>query len=491
MSNSNFLWEIILKKLKEDLNSEVYSTWIEPNTIDSVDMKHKTITITSSNPLISDYLQNVFDAKFKEILKTFTNLDFQIYYTYVGGNNFMSNNLVSPQVIAEEPVENTFESNILKKFNSSSEPAKQSFPKKYVNDFYTAPQPTESLRASKQNPSLKKHFTFDNFVVGEGSAHAFNLAYSTTVAPGEHNPVFIYGGVGLGKTHLLHAIGNEMEANYPHFKIICVTSEQFLNDYLNSMGTGKQHQTSSEEFRQKYRSVDVLLIDDIQFFTGKKGMQDAFFHTFNELYMNQKQIVLISDREPSELDGLDDRLVSRFDSGVIADITPPDYETRMAIIKFKCEGMNLDDSIISYIAGNISGNIRQIEGVLKDIKFKIDKGAPASLAMVEDIIKRRVKTIKKTILPDDIINITSDFYDISVDDILSSKRVKEVVTARMVAIYLCRELTDLSLPAIGTIFNKDHSSIHYANSKVASMIVENKNNIVEHIESIKDKLKSI
>ncbi|MBF0710396.1 MULTISPECIES: chromosomal replication initiator protein DnaA [unclassified Gemella] len=491
MNDSNFLWQIILNQLKTELNSEVYSTWIEPNSIENVDMQNKTLTIVSSNTLISSYLQNVFDSKFKEILKTYTTLDFQIFYNFTGNTNPIVSAPVSTSIIAEPTsVENTFESNILKKFNSSNETSRQSFPKKYRNDFYTAPSNSETLKTSKQNPNLNKNFTFDNFVVGDGSKHVFNLAYASASTPGAHNPVFVYGGVGLGKTHLLHAIGNEMELQHPHFKIKCVTSEQFLNDYLKSIGKGPEHQIASEKFRQEYRSIDALLIDDIQFFSGKTGLQQAFFHIFNELYSSQKQIVLISDRDPSHLDGLDDRLVSRFDSGVIADITPPDYETRMRIITEKCEGLGLylSENIVSFIAGNVSGNIRQIEGVLKNIKLMTDNGATASLDLVEDILKRRTKSTKKVILPENIINITSDYYNISVDDIFSAKRVKEIVTARMIAIYLCRELTDLSLPAIGSIFNKDHSSIHYAHSKVLSMIAENKNDILKHIESIKEKM---
>lgn len=487
MSNSNFLWEIIIKKLKTEVDPEVFSTWIEPNFIDFVDMKKKIVTICSPNLLISEYLQNFFDIKIKEIIKSSTSVEFNLFY------NYLEDDKTTIKESKKNHYKNT-EDVILENFFSKDKPSgvQNIFSKQHFSDkSYTKPK--DALNYNYDKSSLNKKFLFDNFVVGEGNVHAYNLAYSCTVAPGEHNPLFIYGGVGLGKTHLLHAIGNELVDNYPGYKVKCVTSEQFLNDYVNSIQIGNKNKNAAEEFRKKYREVDALLIDDIQFLSGKTGIQTAFFHTFNELYLNQKQIVLISDREPNDLDGLDDRLVSRFDSGVLADITPPDYETRVAIIKYKCKKNNisLDDSIISYISGNISGNIRQIEGILKEIKFKSTSVANITLSMVENIIKHRVKNIKKNITPEDIINVTSDFYKISVDDILSSKRNKEIVNARMIAIYLCRELTNLSLPAIGKLFNKDHSSIFYSNSKISTMILENTNNILNDIENIKEKLKKI
>lgn len=495
MSNSNYLWEIILKDFKSKLNSKVFSTWIEPNYIESVNMMERKVTIVSSNSMISEYLQNVFDGDFKEILKTYTNLDFQIFYSHVNNESTDTNLNTSvnqtTNVNSFNNTSNDLESNILRKFSSNDD--RNLFPKKSsTNQSYVAPEPTTVK--SKKNTDLKKHFTFDNFVPSDGSSYAYSLASSAADSPGEHNPLFIYGGVGLGKTHLLHAIGNELEVQYPHFVIKCVSSEKILNDFVYSLQGANNQERSlrAEEFRKKYREIDALLIDDIQFLSGKTGIQTAFYHIFNELYMENKQIVLISDREPGDLDKLDDRLVSRFGSGVIADITPPDYVARMAIINVKCKdyGLVLDESIISYLSG-ISDNIRQIEGILKDINFKAKSGENISLSLVEDIIKHRIKTIKKSIQATDIINITSNFYNISVDDIKSAKRNKEVGFARMVAIYLCRDLTDLSLPAIGKIFNKDHSSIHYANSKITSMVVDNENNIVDDIEVIKDKLKTL
>lgn len=495
MNNNNFLWETILSDIKKEIPEKVFETWFLHSYIDSVDFIKKEIFILSNNSLISEYLKNVFDLKIKSSLKNNTAIDFNIFYNYIDDNNIIINKDYKNNLKVKED-KLVFNDKFLAKNKPSGI---QNFTKQpsfvFNDDEYKEPVSNTILK-SKNNPSLKKHFTFDNFVSGEGNKYAFSIAQSVAEYPGVHNPVFIYGGVGLGKTHLLHAIGNELEKNNPDFKIECISSEKFLNDFMQAIRPGKEskHKNLDEEFRNKYRSVDALLIDDIQFLSDKTETQNAFFHTFNELQLNDKQIVLVSDRRPSQLDGLEDRLVSRFDSGLVADITPPDYETRIAIIKFKCEQSNIpiDNSIISYISVNITGNIRELEGILQEIKLQTEiYKSPVSLQSVENILKRRNKTIKKKIVPNDIINVVSKFYNINADDMLSAKRNKEVVFARMVAIYLCREITDLSLPAIGKLFNKDHSSIFYSNSKIASIVAENENNILENLENIKDNLNKL
>lgn len=491
MSNSNFLWEIIIKNLKNELSDEVFSTWILPNSIETVDMKNKTISITSSNSIISDYLKNIFDYKIKDILKKSTALDFDIYY------NYFDENILKEDTRFNDTSTKEAEEISLNHFLSKNKPsgAQHLFKKQsFVLDEYKAPEQVITKSNSK-NTSLNKNFRFDNFVIGPGNEYAVSLANVAAEYPGENSPLFIYGGVGLGKTHLLHAIGNELETNFPDFKIMCVTSEKFLNDYIGAIQTADNHKKNdlAEKFRKKYREVDALLIDDVQFFSDKRAIQTQFFETFNELQLAQKQIVLISDREPHELDGLEERLVSRFDSGAIADITPPDFEHRYALIKLKAEhiGLNLDTNAISFIAGNITSNVRQIEGILKELKFKSNKNDFLTLDQIEESIKKRVKVQKKVINPEEIINITAAHFSVAITDILSSKRNKEIVKTRMIAIYLCRELTDLSLPDIGKVFKKDHSSVHYSITKISSLIISNQNDILEDIETIKDKLKNI
>ncbi|SQH54591.1 Chromosomal replication initiator protein DnaA [Gemella morbillorum] len=343
---------------------------------------------------------------------------------------------------------------------------------------------------------MNKNYTFENFVVGEGNAFTHNIAWNVAVEPGGiYNPLFIYGGVGLGKTHLLHAIGNEMENNFPDFKIECISSEKFLNEFLASIKPMKNKNVGADEdFRRKYRDVDALLIDDIQFLSGKTETQNAFFHTFNELQMNQKQIVLISDRSPSQLNELEDRLVTRFSQGITADITPPDFETRMAILKYKCEqfDIQLSEETLTYISNNISSNIRELEGVLKRIKFTAtSKNQQPSLAIAEEILKDTRISPRKNILPENILNVCADFYRIKLDDLLSSSRKKEVVKVRNIAIYLCRELTTLSFPAIGDYFNKDHTSIIYSVNKIAKLSKDEEPELFEDIEVIKERIGKI
>ena len=286
-----------------------------------------------------------------------------------------------------------------------------------------------------------------------------------------------------------------MENNFPDFKIECISSEKFLNEFLASIKPMKNKNVGADEdFRRKYRDVDALLIDDIQFLSGKTETQNAFFHTFNELQMNQKQIVLISDRSPSQLNELEDRLVTRFSQGITADITPPDFETRMAILKYKCEqfDIQLSEETLTYISNNISSNIRELEGVLKRIKFTAtSKNQQPSLAITEEILKDTRISPRKNILPENILNVCADFYRIKLDDLLSSSRKKEVVKVRNIAIYLCRELTTLSFPAIGDYFNKDHTSIIYSVNKIAKLSKDEEPELFEDIEVIKERLGKI
>lgn len=491
MSNSNFLWEIILKELKAELPAQVFETWFLGASIDKVDFANKIIVITSKEALVSQFIHGAYDARLKQILKNTTGFDFNIEYDSLD-NNFE---------IPEKPTKTApaAEDIIRQNFLQGNKPSgaqhfyqKQSLPL----DEYKKPVSSNNAFNSKKNPTLNKNYTFDNFVVGAGNIYAHNVAYNVADSPGGiYNPLFIYGGAGLGKTHLLHAIGNEMEKNFPEFKIECISSEKFLNEFLASIKPMKnKNDNADEDFRRKYREIDALLIDDIQFLSGKTETQNAFFHTFNELQMNQKQIVLISDKSPSQLNDLEDRLVTRFEQGVTTDITPPDFETRMAILKYKCTqfDIELDEETLIYISNNVSSNIRELEGVLKSIKsMSATMNKKPSLHIAEEILKDVRKAPRKNISPDHIINACSDFYSIRKDDILSSTRKKEVVQARNIAIYLCRELTNLSFPAIGQHFNKDHTSILYSFNKIAKLNEDEFPDIFENISMIKEKLGQI
>ena len=493
MSNSNFLWEIILREIKNEVTPQVFETWFSRASIDNVDFVKKRVVITSKELLVSQYIQGTYDAKLKEILKINTGLDLHIDYDSLDNHIPIQDSTSSFD--NKIPAENIIKQNFLQGDKPSG--AQHFYQKQtFTFDDYKQPIPNKNITNSKKNPTLNKNYTFENFVVGEGNAFTHNIAWNVAVEPGGiYNPLFIYGGVGLGKTHLLHAIGNEMENNFPDFKIECISSEKFLNEFLASIKPMKNKNVGADEdFRRKYRDVDALLIDDIQFLSGKTETQNAFFHTFNELQMNQKQIVLISDRSPSQLNELEDRLVTRFSQGITADITPPDFETRMAILKYKCEqfDIQLSEETLTYISNNISSNIRELEGVLKSIKFTYtSKNQPPSLAIAEEILKDTRISPRKNILPENILNVCADFYRIKLDDLLSSSRKKEVVKVRNIAIYLCRELTTLSFPAIGDYFNKDHTSIIYSVNKIAKLSKDEEPELFEDIEVIKERIGKI
>ena len=314
-----------------------------------------------------------------------------------------------------------------------------------------------------QSASPYDDYTFERFIVGSSNKFAHAAAYAVAQRPAaENNPLFIYGPSGLGKTHLMHAIANEVHKNHPDYKIIYVTSEGFGNDLINGITS---HNMSA--FHEKYRSADVLLIDDIQFFSGKEQMQEEFFHTFNKLHAEDKQIVITSDKPPKELKTLEDRIRNRFEWGLIADIDIPDFETRIAIIRRKAELLDLyiPDDVAEFIANRLKTNIRQLEGAIKKLKaLKHLAGSQPSISMAQSVIKD-IQTNDQPIpiTVEKIIMEVADVYGVTPEEIRSSKRSAQISTARKVAIYVVREITKMPLQSIGTEFGgRDHSTIVYA-----------------------------
>ena len=329
----------------------------------------------------------------------------------------------------------------------------------------------QNANSMKFNPK----FTFESFVVGKSNEIVYAASRAVAENPGKRfNPLFIYGGVGLGKTHLMHAIGNYLRQNSPNLNVIYVTCEKFTNDYIDSL-RGKERSISS--FREKYRNVDVLMVDDIQFISNKTETQEEFFHTFNDLHQNGKQIVIASDRPPKEIATLSDRLTSRLSSGLIQDIQSPDFETRVAILKRKAfeENYKVEDAVYSYLAEKLDTNIRELEGYLAKVHFYAGIHCKhfASLEDAEEALQDEV-TEKEAINAKDIISAVCKYYNVDKTDLAGKKKNKEIVDPRQMAIYLITELTDLPLTSIGQYFGgRDHTTIMHARDKIASEIKTN------------------
>ena len=344
----------------------------------------------------------------------------------------------------------------------------------FTTPLLEAPDPASEKPPQPSSPYLNQRYTFSHFVVGHGNrfAHAAALAVAESPATA-YNPLFLYGGVGLGKTHLMQAIGHHVRLSNPKAKILYITSEMFTNDLLNSIRDDK-----TVQFRNKYRSMDVLLVDDVQFIAGKERTQEEFFHTFNALYEANKQIVVSSDRPPKEIPTLEERLRSRFEWGLTADIQSPDFETRIAILKKKAELSELivADDILAFIASKVTSNIRELEGALiRVVAYSSLTASEINIPLVDHVLKDvfSPQKNKDNISIDLIKKISAEYYSIRIDDMSAKIRTREIATARQVAMYIARELTSASLPKIGEEFGgRDHSTVIHACEKIRGAIKE-------------------
>ena len=349
------------------------------------------------------------------------------------------------------------------------------------------PEEMESYKAlgKRSNMDFNPQFTFDSFVVGSSNRFAYSAAIAVTNTPGQvYNPLFIYGPPGVGKTHLLYAIANGIRQNNPDTNVVYIKGDQFTTELIDAIKTGK-----NIEFRSKYREADLFLIDDVQFISGKEGTQEEFFHTFNTLYENHKQIVMTSDRKPGDMLTLEERLRTRFEWGLLADIQPPDYETRMAIIKTKANslGIELSDEICNFIAVNVTNNVRQLEGTVKKIKAYHDlDGMPLVLTNISKVIGDMYKSGDGSTLPTPglIIGQVCKFYSVDESVLRGTLKNKGTAEARQVAIYLIRKLTNLSTPDIGKELNKDHSTVLYSINKITDALNSGDENLKKHIQDI-------
>ena len=421
--------------LREETTSISFDTWIKDLEIES--MNSGNIVLITPTNFKKDYL----DSKYHELL--------------VNTFKFLTQKECSVTIISQES--NKSENN-----------------QKVLNNIgYT-------------NESLNQKYTFDSFVVGNNNRFAHAAALAVAEAPAtSYNPLFIYGGVGLGKTHLMHAIGNEILRNNRNSNILYVTSEKFTNQLINGI-----KDNTMEQFRNKYRNIDVLLIDDIQFIAGKERIQEEFFHTFNTLHENGKQIILSSDRPPKDINLLEDRLKSRFEWGLIADISNADYETRLAILRKKAQIDNIliDDEILSNIATRIDSNIRELEGALNKLIARASLiNSPITMEMAEWAINEIVTSKDKVISSAYIQETVAKYFNIDAKDLVGIKRSNDVVFPRQIAMYLCRCVPQLSLPQIGKDFgNRDHTTVLHACNKIEKEIKENKNTklIVDSVKNI-------
>ncbi|WP_079529047.1 chromosomal replication initiator protein DnaA [Halobacillus hunanensis] len=450
MENIHELWDNTLEKMKEKISKPSFETWLKATKADS--LKENTLIIVAPNEFARDWLENQYEGLITETLHEVTGAE-----------------LITKFIIPETK-DNSLEDVKLSSKKVSNEKNNE------TEEF------TQSMLNSKN--------TFDTFVIGSGNrfAHAASLAVAEAPAKA-YNPLFIYGGVGLGKTHLMHAIGHYVLDHNPNAKVVYLSSEKFTNEFINSIRDNK-----AVNFRNKYRSVDVLLIDDIQFLAGKESTQEEFFHTFNTLHEESKQIVISSDRPPKEIPTLEDRLRSRFEWGLITDITPPDLETRIAILrkKAKAEGLDIPNEVMLYIANQIDTNIRELEGALIRIvaySSLINRDINASLAAeaLKDIIpssKPRVITIEA------IQEMVGEKYNVRLEDFPAKKRTKSIAFPRQIAMYLSRELTDFSLPKIGEEFGgRDHTTVIHAHEKISKMIATDQQ-LQKELDEIKEQLKA-
>ncbi len=420
--NINDIWNDTLLIIKTELTEVSFNTWLK--TLEPISVKGDNYYLSVPNDFNKEILETRYYGLIANALKQVTGVAYNVEF-------------ILPGAAKEEPQTNQ------------------------LNDYF-------------EHPNLNPKYVFDEFVIGNSNrfAHAASLAVAESPAKA-YNPLFIYGGVGLGKTHLMHAIGHYVLDQNPGAKVVYVSSEKFTNELINSIKDDK-----NKEFRNKYRTVDILLVDDIQFIAGKERTQEEFFHTFNALYEDNKQIIVSSDRPPKEIPTLEDRLRSRFEWGLITDIQVPDFETRIAILRKKAELDNLDipTDVLHFIAKNIKSNIRELEGALiRIVAYSSLTNNSISVELANEALKDIVSSARpKQINVDLIKEVVGQYFNIQIKDFVSKRRTRSISFPRQIAMYISRELTDLSLPKIGEEFGgRDHTTVIHAYDKISQEMEKN------------------
>lgn len=443
-------WDEILLTVKaeHELTEVSFKTWLQPLSVHQVDDERRIVTIlVPSEQIGMDYVDRKFKFPLKVAIAETTGIEYEIEFTYPG--------YTAPS-IELPPVDHHFSmNNMLEKAN------------------------------------LNPKYTFDTFVVGSNNRFAHAAADAVAKSPGKlYNPLFLHGGAGLGKTHLMHAIAHYILDHNHEAKVLYVTSETFTNELIDAIRSGSS--TAMAAFREKYRSVDVLLVDDIQFIIGKEATQEEFFHTFNDLHDNKKQIILTSDKPPKEIETLEARMRSRFEWGILADISSPDYETRMAILhkKEEADGYNIDDAVINYIASNIKSNIRELEGALNIIvAFSSLENREITVELAEEALRDMISPgVGTELTPDLILQTVADYFHLEPSDITGSKRSSDIVVPRQITMYLMRNLLNVPLTSVGSFLGKkDHSTIIHGIKKIEQEMAKS-SQVADDVTNLQKKL---
>jgi chromosomal replication initiator protein len=424
MSGST-IWDQVLTRIETKVNRHIYFTWFKPTVF--VADRGTSIHVQVPNSLFRDWLNKHYSVVLSESLAEVHRQGCEVL--------FVTEDSIPPEELPE-----------------------------------IEPEPEPDAPESAARPgSLAPRYSFDTFIVGPSNQFAHAACRAVAEAPSRsYNPLFIYGGVGLGKTHLMHAIGHYVLNHLPDLKLTYISSERFMNEMINAVRFDR-----IIDFRERYRSVDVLLVDDVQFIGGKEGTQNEFFHTFNALYDAQKQIVMSSDCPPHEISSLEERLRSRFEWGLIADIQPPDLETKIAILKKKAEseGIPLPDNVAIYIAGKIKSNIRELEGsLIRLIAYASLTGSEISLGLAQDVLKNILQHDDKAVTIEIIQKFVADYYQLKLGELKSRNNSKSIAMPRQIAMYLCKGLTSASLPEIGRSFGgKHHSTVIHSIKKIEDL----------------------
>lgn len=458
----NDIWQAALGELELSLSKANFTTWFKNTFISS--FENGKIVISVPNTFTKAWLEKKYhDAIIRTLRAATMNGVREVSYKVEARGTQASNNFAPPESYTDQNSK-SFES------NTSAQPA------------------SSGDIVSKTDAGLNPRHTFASFVVGKANELAHAAAQAVAAKPGDtYNPLYIYGGPGLGKTHLLHAIGHYVLSQRPDAKILYSTSDRFVSDFINMIRGGR-----GAEFKNIYRTVDVLLIDDVQFLTGKEQTQEEFFHTFNALHQANKQIVLTSDRSPKELPGLESRLISRFEWGMITDVSSPDFETRVAILETKTKEKNLSlgSDILRYVAGTVQMNVRELEGALnKIVAYHQFKNTVPTLASVQSILQSFVPNVpKRTITPRRLIEVVVGYFDLTMEDMLGKSREQRLAFPRQIAMYLLREEAKCSFPAIGDhLGGRDHTTAMHACTKISALIKENEQ-LKQDLSLIREKI---